>query len=115
MFFDALCVSFSVVFFNFLVFETAIYANKDVYNNRHYPITASTLISAKAEHQSVPLERRFSVSFPSAARAISEDNFRYFAVSPAAATISSTALEAQSTFGLSTEREVIAPDVQCTT
>jgi len=104
-------------FFNFLVFETAIYANKDVglYNNRHYPITASTLISAKAEHQSVPLERRFSVSFPSAARAISEDNFRYFAVSPAAAAISSTVLEAQSTFGLSTEREVIAPDVQCTT
>ena len=31
MFFDTLCVSFSFVFFKFLVFEAAIYANKDVY------------------------------------------------------------------------------------
>ena len=30
MFFDTLCVSFSFVFFKFLVFEAAIYANKDV-------------------------------------------------------------------------------------
>ena len=29
--FDTLCVSFSFVIFKFLVFEAAIYANKDVY------------------------------------------------------------------------------------
>jgi len=31
VFFDTLCVSFSFVFFKFLVFEAAIYANADVY------------------------------------------------------------------------------------
>jgi len=34
VFFDTLCVSFSFVFFKFLVFEAAIFANKDVYINK---------------------------------------------------------------------------------
>ena len=56
MFFDTLCVSFSFVFFKFLVFEAAVYVNKDVYvthnqrtrNSEHAESLKSGMSDARA-------------------------------------------------------------------
>jgi len=40
VFFDTLCISFFLCYFQFLVFEAAIYANKDVYIYMQYHLTA---------------------------------------------------------------------------
>jgi len=50
VFFDTLCVSFSFVFFKFLVFETAIYANKDVYIDP----AAHTMRAVSTANESMP-------------------------------------------------------------